>query len=592
MADLFIISPIILPLTAAFLIPIIGHFSNRLRTLTAILAALVTFILLIYMSPVVFGGQTIVYWMSGWTPRDGLAIGISLVIDAWGLFVALIVAGIGLLALIYSSRYLRYESGKNAYYTLMLLLIAALIGFCLSGDLFNQFVWLEVFSVASFALTGFIVSERGAVEAAFKYLVTNSIASFFIAVGLSLLYMRTGALNLAHAASAFDGSNGAWVGVGLLVGGYATKAALIPWHFWLPDAHAVAPSPVSAMFSGALIKVGLYAVARSILTLIPLQEGSFLQTTLLIIACLTMLIGGWQMLHQHSVKRILAFSSVAQMGYVLIGLALGTPFALAGAAMHMLHHALVKAALFLSAGLLRWRADVHDVEDGGGIAGRMPITTLLMSLAALGLCGMPFLSGFISKTMLEEALGETGWGALKAVLILASAFTFAGMARLLWRVFGAQRPARTEVREAPPILLLPILLLVLGSLFVGVLPNLAAEAMVNPAASALFERDHYIKRVLTGESSAALATWEAHGIPSPLDVYHWWVPALVVMIGSVLAYWSMHREKFSQLPLMPAVYWTTIRLRRWHSGLIGDYALWNAFGTAVILIVVLYSQRI
>lgn len=591
MADLFIISPIILPLTVAFLIPIIGHVSNRLRTLTAILSALMTFILLIYMSPVVFGGQPIVYWMSGWTPREGLAIGISLVIDAWGLFVALIVAGIGLMALIYSSRYLRYESGKNAYYTLMLLLIAALIGFCLSGDLFNQFVWLEVFSVASFALTGFIVSERGAVEAAFKYLVTNSIASFFIAVGLSLLYMRTGGLNLAHAANTFDGSTGAWVGVGLLIGGYATKAALLPWHFWLPDAHAIAPSPVSAMFSGALIKVGIYAVARSMLTLVPLQWGGVLQIALLIIACLTMLVGGWQMLHQHSIKRILAFSSVAQMGYVLIGLALGTPFALAGAAMHMLHHALVKAALFLSAGVLRWRADIHDLEDGGGIVGRMPMTALLMSLAALGLSGMPFLSGFISKTMLEEALGETGWGALKVVLILTSVFTFAGMARLLYRVFGSQKPARTEVREAPQILLLPILLLVIGSLFVGVLPNLVAQTMVKPAASALFERDHYIGMVLTGETTPPSHLWEEHGIPGALDVYHWWVPALVVVIGSGLAHWSMHRERFLKLPLMPLVYWITIRLRRWHSGLIGDYALWNAFGTAVILIVILYSQR-
>ncbi len=195
-------APILIPLGTAFVLPLLARRWPWLRGgLTCVALAATLAVLLVLAGPV-FAGQMIVYWMSGWTPRGELAIGLSLSIDAWGLLFALVVAVIALAGALYAGPYLGRETGRTLFYTLWLLLTAALIGFVLSGDVFNQFVWLEVLSVASFALTGFQVERRDSVEAAFKYLLTNSAAALFISTGLALLYLQTGALNLAQIAHA------------------------------------------------------------------------------------------------------------------------------------------------------------------------------------------------------------------------------------------------------------------------------------------------------------------------------------------------------------------------------------------------------
>lgn len=605
MDALLIPAPILLPLAMAFLMPIIEHFSRWLRTVLAILTGFGTFALLVRMAPQVFGGETLVYWMSDWTPRVGArgvttAIGISLSIDAWSLFIALIAAGVGTMALLYAAMYMRYQTGRGSFYVLMLLLIAALVGFALSGDLFNQFVWLEVFSVAAFALTGFYVESRVAVEGAFKYLITNSIASFFIAVGLSLLYMNTGGLNLAQVARDFVPNAGGWMGVGLLIGGYATKAALIPWHFWLPDAHSVAPVPVSAVFSGALIKVGVYAVARCALTLVPLPPA--LRVGLLVVSVLTILIGSIQMLQQNSPKRILAFSSVSQIGYVMIGLALGTPAGIAAATMHILSHAMLKSVLFMGAGNVISQTGLHTLDEGGGLARRMPITCLLMVLAGLGLSGMPLLSAFISKTMLEEAAVEAGLPGLSLVLIAGSALTFAGLGRMLWKLFAPRPrsvgeriieamheravPYRHDVQESHWLMLMPMLLMIAGSMFVGMRPEWMAEQVAIPASHALANPERYIAAVMGGGEPVELEHHEAVHVPSPIDLKHFGIPMITVILGTALI-WRMFNSTNPYGFLHPAL----VGLRRWHTGIVGDYALWNAFGTAVLLIVLLFAMR-
>jgi multicomponent Na+:H+ antiporter subunit D len=606
MDSFWIPAPILLPLAMAFLMPIFEHFSRPLRTLLAILTGVGTVALLLRMAPTVFAGETLVYWMSDWTPRIGAtgtttAIGISLSIDAWSLFIALIAAGVGTMSLLYASMYMRYQTGRGPFYVLMLLLIAALVGFALSGDLFNQFVWLEVFSVAAFALTGFNVEERVSVEGAFKYLITNSIASFFIAVGLSLLYMNTGGLNLAQIARDFVPNAGGWVGVGLLIGGYATKAALVPWHFWLPDAHSVAPAPVSAVFSGALIKVGAYAVARCALTLVPLVPA--LRIGLLAVSVLTILIGGIQMLQQNNPKRILAFSSVAQMGYVMLGLALGTGAGIAAATMHILSHAMLKSVLFMGAGNVISQTGLHSLDEGGGLARRMPMTCLLMIVAGLGLSGMPLLSAFISKTMLEEAAVEAGLSGLSYVLIAGSILTFAGLGRMLWRLFAPRLPSEGESAlelrddapalphsnavESHPLMLLPMILLIVGSIFVGVRAEWVAEQLAIPVSAALLDRDAYIMAVMDGTESSEVEVHEEVHLPSALDIQAFGIPLLTIVVGTVLAWGTLNPT--SRLRLAQPV---LMGLKRWHTGIIGDYALWNAFGTAALLIVILIATRI
>jgi multicomponent Na+:H+ antiporter subunit D len=591
MNDFRLIAPILIPLGTAFFVPVVRRISHSVRAIICIAAMILTLAFLLSVAEPVLAGQTLVYWMGGWEPRQGLAVGISLSVDAWGLLIALVIAMVGLLSLVYSTVYMRDQSGRGPYYVLTMLLIAGLIGFALSGDLFNQFVWLEVLSVAAFALTGFHIDDRRAIEAAFKYLITNSVAAFFVVIGLILLYMQTGALNLAEIADKFQPTPAGLVAIGLLVGGYATKAALVPWHFWLPDAHAVAPSPTSALFSGALIKIGVYAIGRSIFTLVPFQPGGVLQGALLLIAAATMLLGGLQMVQQSSMKRILAFSSVSQMGYVLMGLALGTPLGLAAAAMHIIHHALVKSALFMGAGMVLWRTGIHDLHEGGGLARRMPFTFLTMLLAGLGLSGLPFFSGFVSKTMLEEAALATPFGWLAWVAVFSSILTFAGVARLVWHVFLAPTAdSRHGIREAPPFGVLPGLALAAVAVLLGFFPQDVVQRVAWPAALALYQRDHYIAQVIEPATLTALPEAEIHieAAPNPLDWHHWLLPAIVLLGGTLLTYWLIRPPAGRWLrPVQMVAHYG----RLWHSGLVSDYVLWNSFGTALLAMAAVLAGR-
>jgi multicomponent Na+:H+ antiporter subunit D len=595
MDEITVAEPILIPLAAAVLVPLVDLISTRLRIPFCLVAAVLTVLSLSRLMPVVFGGRTLVYWMGGWTPRDGLAVGLSITVDSWALLVALIVAVIGLLCLLYSVVYMRHETGRSSYYVLFMLLMAALIGFALSGDLFNQFVWLEVFSVAAFALTGFHYEERAAIEAAFKYLITNSIASLFIAIALSLLYMQTGALNLAHIAGELQGAQAEVIALGLLLAGYATKAALVPWHFWLPDAHTVAPGPVSAMFSGALIKIGIYAMARNLFTLAPTLFSSPLQNLLLWLAAISMVVGGFQMLQQQSIKRILAFSSVSQMGYALMGLALGTPLALAASAMHLIHHALVKSALFMGAGMITWRTNIHTLSEGGGLARQLPVSFAVFCLAGLSLSGMPFFSGYISKTMLEEAAFSANTAWIAYVAILASLLTFAGMGRLTWRVFWPRKevPLQRDVREVPILALLPMIILVIGSLVLGTLPSWPVTNIAWSAARSLVESERYVASVMNPIVLEDMPTAEAHEepAPNPTDWHHWLAPAIIALGGTILAYLTIERRELAGSAWLAPIREMARQMRRWHSGVVNDYALWTAFGTALMLAALVFMAR-
>jgi multicomponent Na+:H+ antiporter subunit D len=624
MEPILLLTPILAPLLAALLLPLVDRISKNLRPWFCVLAAALALAGLLRLAPAVLAGETLVYWMGGWQPREGLAIGISLAIDGWSWFVAFIVALVGLLSLVFSSAYMRRETGQGSYYVLFMLLLAALIGFVFSGDLFNQFVWLEVFSVAAFALTGFHFNDRTSVEAAFKYLITNSIAALFIAIALSLLYMQTGALNLAHISTAFQPTPAGIVALGLLIAGYGVKAALVPWHFWLPDAHTAAPGPVSAVFSGALIKVGIYAVARNLFMLAPENLFLAIRMPLLILGAAGILIGGIQMIQQDLIKRILAYSSVAQMGYILVGLAIGTPLALGAAAMHILHHALAKSALFMGAGVLTWRADVHRLRESPALARRMPVTFAVFALAGLSLSGMPLFSGFISKTMLEEAALEAHLGWVATTAILGSLLTFTGIARLLWSVFlsemkqGAPQPKEgalakpavkravarrriffpplpaEQVSEAPLMALLPMAALVTGSLMVGLAPESISGRMVWSAAHALAEPEAYQAQALglSTDDLPAVPVEEEEHLPGPFDLRAWLPPLLVASGGSLLAYWLVSGRSPVRGAWSAPLRWLLAALRGWHSGVVSDYALWTAFGTALMLVAILLNSRL
>lgn len=603
MADFTLLLPVLAPLTAAFLLPLVALFSRRLMPYLCLLAAGVSLGTLIAVAgPVLGDGQTLVYWFGGWEPVDGLAVGINFAVDAWGLLIALGIALVGVLAVTYSIPYMAEETGKEAFYILLMLLLTAMIGFCLTGDLFNQFVWLEILSFSAFALTAFHYHERIAVEGAFKYLITNSLAALFILTALALVYATTGALNLAAVDGQFGQSAGQMVALGLLFAGYAAKTALVPWHFWLPDAHQVAPAPVSAMLSGALIKVGIYAIGRLLFTLTPEEFNQIVTNIFLGISAVTMFVGGFQMLRQKSIKRILAYSSVSQMGYILLGLAIGTPLGIAAASLAIVSHALAKSALFFGAGSVQLRAGVSELDAGGRLVRNMPATFGLMVIAGLSLSGIPLTLGFVSKTMLEEAALEGGVYWIAILAVLCSAFTFAGLARLVWRVFlrddgesARNAGGARAIREAHPLMLaamaIPVALSVLG----GLLPTLPLEWFGKPAAVAMLRPEAYVKNVLYPESVDEAPD------PSPAADLHapslfgwevWLAPAFIVGAGAVLAYLSMpeNEQRFWGRPVISQL---TRALRRWHSGNLTDYVLWSAFGTGALLVlfVAAYSLK-
>jgi multicomponent Na+:H+ antiporter subunit D len=349
------------------------------------------------------------------------------------------------------------------------------------------------------------------------------------------------------------------------------------------------------MFSGALIKIGIYAIARNLFTLAPTLFSSDLQNPLLWVAAISMVVGGFQMLQQQSIKRILAFSSVSQMGYALMGLAIGTPLALAASAMHLIHHALVKSALFMGAGMITWRTNIHTLPEGGGLVRQLPVSFAIFCLAGLSLSGMPFFSGYISKTMLEEAAFSANMAWLAYVAILASLLTFAGMGRLIWRVFWPRKeaPVQGDVREAPILALLPMLLLVIGSLVLGTLPSWPATNVVWPAARSLLESERYVASVMNPVALEDMPAAEAHEepTPDPADWHHWLPPAIVVLGGSVLAYLMIERRKLARSAWLAPVAEVARQLRRWHSGVVNDYALWTAFGTALMLTALVLMTR-
>jgi len=312
---------------------------------------------------------------------------------------------------------------------------------------------------------------------------------------------------------------------------------------------------------------------------------------------LTMIVGGWQMLQQQSIKRILAFSSVSQMGYVLMGLAVGTPLALAAAAMHLIHHALVKTALFMAAGMLAWRAGVHNLPETGGLGLRLPFSLAIFSLAGLSLSGLPFLSGFVSKTMLEEAALEARLPWIAAAAIAASALTLAGMTRLIWRVFGPSRrgaaPPHAVTQDAPALALLPMGILVAGSLAVGLAPQWTAARLAWPAARSLAAPSLYVASVLDPAALSGIPPAEVHIEDAPVstDWHHWPVPAVVALLGSTLAFGLVRRPVHAANSLLRPLRSLSGALRRWHSGDVGDYALWTAVGTTVMMLILVGLAR-
>jgi multicomponent Na+:H+ antiporter subunit D len=537
-------------------------------------------------------------WFGGWTPRDGIALGISFTVDPIGAGAATLAAVLVLAALLYSWRY--FDASGSLFHVLILVFAGAAVGFVLSGDIFNMFVFFELVGVAGYVLTGYKIDERAPLQGALNFAVINSIGGFLVLVGIALLYGRTGALNLAQIGEALEGRppDGLVVTAFVfLVCGFLVKAAAVPFHFWLADAYSVSPTPVCVLFSGVTVQLGLYAVARVYWTAFSgTLEGSAgpVRAVLLAAGTATALIGAVMCFEQRHLRRLLAFSTVGHSGLLLIGVALLTPLGLAGAVVYVVGHGLTKAALFVAVGVLLHRLGTVDEDDLRRRGRGLPVVGAVFALGGLALAGVfPFGTAIGKETMVHAAF-QAGHGWVVAVFVVTAVLTGGAVLRAGGRIFlgwgrkeeeetPAEQEAKLEMRETrgargrtPVTMTVVMIALLAGGLAAGVLPGVVPA--VESSAERFQDRGEYVEAVLGGAELEAPALR-----PPPAER-----PLLGLVTGAgavAVALVALFRSRLpgSIIAVGRAVFRRPVSvLRTVHSGHTGDYVAWLTFGVAAL----------
>jgi multicomponent Na+:H+ antiporter subunit D len=482
------------------------------------------------------------------------------------------------------------------FHVLMLAFLAALCGFGLTGDLFNLFVWFELMSAAGFALCGYKIDETASIQGAINFAVINTIGAFFVLTGIALLYGRTGALNLAQIGRALPGADGlVLVSFALIACGFLVKGAMFPFHFWLADAHAVAPTPVCVLFSGIMVEAGLYAVARVYGTVFAGPLGAHharVRGLFLAFGALTAIVGALLCFAQRHLKRLLAFSTISHVGALIAAFALLDPRALSGASLYVVGHGLVKGALFLCVGILLHRLESVDELALHGRGRSLAGIGILFALGGVWLSGVAPAGLFLGESEVEKAAKEAGVQWVPWLFVFVGAMTGGAVLRAAARIFlgwGVARPEAPEVGgetdEAPetrgPRRRIPVTMwgaaaaLILLSIAIGVAPG--ARRVAHEAADHFLDPHGTAAHVLEGTAQTPASIEEeplAKEVPRSL---------LNGAIALALALVALFRHKLpSTLRSAAAALWAPPMrlLRESHTGRVGDYVAWLAFGTA------------
>jgi multicomponent Na+:H+ antiporter subunit D len=537
-----------LPFLMATLLAGTGRWLPRIAV--DALATLTVGVLIALLGVVLADGGTTV-WLGGW----GEGVGIPLVADPLATGLAITVAVVALAALIVSWRY--FAEVQAIFHALMLLFTGAMCVFVLTGDLFDAFVFFELMSVVAYALTGYKSEEPATVHGALNFGIVNSLGAYLTLTGIALVYARTGQLGFAAIGRNLHGHDAlVIVAFALICTGFLVKSAAVPFHFWLADAHAVAPTPVCMLFSGVMVELGVYAIARTYLMgFAGAVPAAAVHSSLIVFGAAAALLGAVMCVLQRHIKRLLAYSTISHVGLLLVGLGLLRKDALAGAAMYLLGHAGVKAALFVGAGALLNRYETIDEHDLHGRGRSMPVAGLIFLLGGLGLAGLPPSGTWAGKAVIEDAGGP--W--VIALAVTASALTAGSVLRVWLRVFRGAGPApqreaethedaETGIRlsQLPWTMLAPGVVLALAGLTLGLLPG------------------EIIGHAVTSSTHLAGPTpspWTLTGVASGL---------LAVALACGVAAVSVRRD-------MPRA----ALLHRLHSGHVGDYVAWLVAGVTL-----------
>jgi multicomponent Na+:H+ antiporter subunit D len=487
---------VIIPLFSAFFISLVGKYVQKV--LVKGFAVIASFALLFISFSAVHllrtnGSSTLVYKVGGWIPP----FGICMAMDGLTTFMLVTVNLVAFFISVYSFSYMEKYTDKPKFFTLFFLLLCGMNGLVVTGDLFNLFVFLEIASIASYALVAY-GTEAEELEAAFKYSIMGALASSFIFLGIAFLYGYTSTLNMADICRVLSEKPSVWlvsfVSV-LFLMGFGLKAALVPFHAWLPDAHPSAPASISAMLSGVFIKtLGVYALVRVFYNVIGITAVS--ARALMFFGALSMVVAVILALSQWDLKRLLAYHSISQIGYIVLGIGLGTPLGILGGLFHLFNHSVFKSLLFLNAGAIDYSCNTRDLKEMSGLREKMPLTANTNLIASMSIAGVPPFNGFFSKLLIIFACVQNGNIGYALAAVIASVLTLSSFLKVQKFAFwGELKEKYRSLKEAPLTMQVAMLSLAviccLGGLLL--LPNF--KFFLNDAVNVLLEGTNYANKV-------------------------------------------------------------------------------------------------
>lgn len=617
----------------AFISSLVGRRNAKVRNTVVFLSMLVSLVLILALiKPVLLEGQVINYWLGNWEPVEGWAIGNSLEVDALSLFFALIVVVAVFVSGVYSFFYMSHDDSLVNYYTLFLMLSGSVLGLVLSGDLFNMFVMIEIMTFTAVALTAFRNHYEGALEGAFKYLVVGSLGSTSVLIGIALIYSQLHTLNLAQIAALLPTASSPviLIAFAFLFVGFGSKAFLFPFHPLAADAHAVAPASISLMISGVLTKCGVYGIIRLCYCLYQNMDQPFVQYFVTGVGVISMFVCVTMAFNQHNFKRLLAFHSISQVGYVITVIGLGSALGLSAGLFHAMNHTIFKGLLFLTAGAVQHATGSLDLDELGGLSKKMPGTCALFLIGAASISGLPPFNGFASKWMIYQATfqkaGETGnffFVVVCVAALITSVLTLASFIKVAQSVFfGQLNPKFAHTREVSLGMRIPMWILAALCILPGLFPDQVQQWLLTPATQAATNASGYIDAAM-GTGYAA-----AHGVESSLvsgfSLSGAWQPVmwLLLLISVTLAvcivallggdekatvtsqiaadtdsdpkydsFFSGEASVYSQVGGSD-LFWGFKHnwrhyfsfMHNWHSGVVNDYTLYGAAAMAVALV--------
>jgi len=614
----------------AFVTSLVGRRSEAVRRVVVFISMAIALVLtLCLIKPVLIDGQVINYWLGNWQPVEGWAIGICLEVDALSLFFALIVTVAVFVSGIYSFTYMKHDDSLVNFYTLFLMLAGSVLGLVVSGDLFNIFVMIEIMTFTAVALTAFRNDYEGALEGAFKYLVVGSLGSTSVLIGIAMIYSQLHTLNLAQIAAMLPSHmNPVTVAAfGFLFVGFGTKAFLFPFQPLAADAHAVAPASISLMISGVLTKCGVYGIIRLCYALYQNMDEPFVQYLVTAVGAVSMFICVTMAFNQHNFKRLLAFHSISQVGYVITMIGLGSIMGLTSGLYHAMNHTLFKGLLFLAAGAVQHATGSLDLDELGGLSKKMPKTTVLFLIGAASISGLPPFNGFASKWMMYQAAfdraadGNFFFLIVTVAALITSVLTLASFIKVAQSVFFGQLPVHlNNVQEVSLGMRIPMWILAVLCIVTGLFPTQIQNWLLLPAAKAAMRVSTYIDAAL-GYGYAAANGIDPEFLLAPNFVGSWnpiiWLLLLLsvtiaVCIVAVLgapkdkntvsvaseekddkyeSFFGGEASAYSQVGGSDLFWGFKHNWRKyfgfmhnWHSGVVNDYTLYGTVAIAAVLI--------